>query len=93
MQDWCLSLGDKIWPFGEAHTRGPPRQGRCQGPTWVEGAAAATVLWPELCYAGTEPVVGGGHPSPDLRKQTGRRAGSSPPYLLGRQGGYLLWFL
>jgi len=61
-------------PSGSSHPRSGDDAGDRRG---------RRVPRPELCYAGTEPAVGGGRPSPDLRKQTGRRAGSSPPYLPG----------
>lgn len=36
--------GDKIQPFEEARTHGPLRQGRCRGPTRVEGATDGALL-------------------------------------------------
>lgn len=56
------------WLGGGCPKRGGPRSPR--GLAGAEGTPG--------------PVLGGGRGSPDLRKQTGSRAGSSPPYLLAR---------
>lgn len=76
MQDWCLSRVIKSSPLRKLAPMVP-----C-GRDDAGDRRGWRVPQTELCYAGTEPGVGGGRPSPDLRKQTGRQVGSSPLYLL-----------